>query len=64
MGHSGRQGPPAARNRRSLTRSGRPRFALDADEVRRLGYLGEIGTALEVMFGAQTSGQRAPVFRA
>ena len=39
-------------NRRSLTRTGgRPRFALDADEVRRLGYLGEIGTALEVMFG-------------
>jgi|SRR6185437_4945303 len=38
--------------RRSLTRTGgRPRFALDADEVRRLGYLREIGTALEVMFG-------------
>jgi hypothetical protein len=38
--------------RRSLTRTGgRPRFALDAEEVRRLSYLREIGTALEVMFG-------------
>lgn len=39
-------------DRRSLTRTGgRPRFALDANEVKRLGYLREIGTALEVMFG-------------
>jgi hypothetical protein len=38
--------------RRNLTRTGgRPRFALDADEVKRLAYLREIGTALEVMFG-------------
>ena len=38
--------------RRSLTRTGgRPRFTLDAEEVRRLGYLREIGTALERMFG-------------
>lgn len=37
---------------RSLTRTGgRPRFALDDEEVRRLGYLREIGTALELMFG-------------
>ena len=39
-------------HRRGLTRTGgRPRFTLDADEVRRLDYLREIGTALEVMFG-------------
>ena len=38
--------------RRGLTRTGgRPRFTLDADEVRRLDYLREIGTALEIMFG-------------
>lgn len=39
-------------HRRGLTRTGgRPRFTLDADEVRRLDYLREIGTALEFMFG-------------
>jgi len=35
-----------------LTRTGgRPRFTLDAEEIRRLDDLREIGTALEVMFG-------------
>lgn len=35
-----------------LTRTGgRPRFTLTAEEVRRLDYLREIGTALELMFG-------------
>lgn len=35
-----------------LTRTGgRPRFTLDAEQVRRLDYLREIGTALELMFG-------------
>ena len=39
-------------HRRGLTRTGgRPRFTLNADEIRRLDYLREIGTALEVMFG-------------
>jgi hypothetical protein len=36
-----------------LTRTGgRPRFTLSPEEVRRLDYLREIGTALELMFGA------------
>lgn len=35
-----------------LTRTGgRPRFTLDPEQVRRLDYLREIGTALEHMFG-------------
>ena len=35
-----------------LTRTGgRPRFTLTPEEVRRLGCLREIGTALELLFG-------------
>jgi hypothetical protein len=46
---------------RSLTRTGgRPRFTLTAEEVRRLDYLREIGTALELMFGEAGPWLRQP----